>query len=265
MRIEPKFSNQTWSIIFSSLYTFLNTSILLTFARVSKQFKTLLSENKFWSTFVNKNYKYCKCNIYDSIFEHANIIHRMTIFLEKHKNDKHARCILSDVKFNDTLYNKQQQKYEINKFKSIVGNYDDIDMIQYNETCALVTVEYTDFCAISQSSTTYISLWVHNKFLPESDCNKTHRINNYIVNDDIYFSDDFTLHGNYFWYFHIENGIKIYVYNIFTFQTILVYEYNWSFCKTVDSTSRFYWSFTHTEDGLLTLIKSVNELDLYKD
>ena len=107
MKIAKVFSNEMcqditqhlwdvslWYEIFSHLD---NEHDLLRVATVNNQFRSLLALNYFWIKYVNDNYKYSKTNIYESILESINIIHRLTVFLYD-SNNVSMKCILSDKK-----------------------------------------------------------------------------------------------------------------------------------------------------------------------
>ena len=95
MEIAKIFSNEIWGEIFSHL----DDHNLLRVAQVNNQLRSLIILNYFWIKYVNDNYKHSKINIYESVLESINIIHRMAIFLNELNNNVSSECILSDKKY----------------------------------------------------------------------------------------------------------------------------------------------------------------------
>ena len=53
------------------------TQELVTIAQINTQFNYLLKNKSFWSTYVNKNYKHADFDIYTSVLEAGNIMHKI--------------------------------------------------------------------------------------------------------------------------------------------------------------------------------------------
>ena len=284
MQSAPMLPTEIWGNIVSFCeYGFFGAHEILKMARINKQLQFILKQNYFWSTFVNKNYIEVKFNIYESILESANIFHFMKKFLEKEKNENHAYCVLSDVPFIDICqydsdeveqiefsdevedFNDINQndidKVEQIEFNSGFSNYEDFDKCEithHNDYFSIADVHYTDLF----DDNYYMSIWIRNKFLEDSDENKYNRVGFHIKESDIDFCHGISLHGNYIWFFHGERDLSFYVYDIFTFETKLVYKYI-DKIGHMNDIPEYYWMIYHTSDNLLALKKMIRPYDEY--
>jgi len=204
-----------WSEIFSHLN---NEHDLLRVAIVNNQFKSLLSLNYFWCKYVNDNYKHSKINIYESVLESANIIHRMTIFLNKNCDktcdNNSVQCILSTTKLTNKCPNYQLSSNKHNIKKELIkgineNNYCECEIIYSNKTIMLyVTLNRYVLYDLE-------SFWVNNKFLSDCDANKHLKFSNSLCDNNMQSKNYPLIRGNYI---YGNNGMYLYVYNIFTFE-----------------------------------------------
>ena len=251
--IFPEFPREIWYQILSYLdHRTTSNHDLLTIAQVNKQLRSVLKNQRFWIICVNKNYKYAKFNIYNSVLESANIIHRLALFLDKKRSTFPTVCNLSKkypTKCNLIKYRENINGYTVFPVENYINALYYVSEIQSNEYCTLALIESynsndlfyrTNFgYSLIKHSRAYVS----SKFLKENypdECIPlmiSHTDKNHLR------EQGYTLYGNYIWFFtHEYDKVKFCVYNIITLENSIIYKYTGKYNS---------WSLTHTNKGLL--------------